>query len=68
MVASAALFLLLFELLVFPFVFVASDVPRNVWMGNMVRLHPGDQGVDSGFKRSSEIKKRTGSGCPCQVL
>jgi hypothetical protein len=45
MVASAALFLLFCELLVFRFVFVASDVPRNVWMGDMVRLHPDDQGV-----------------------
>jgi hypothetical protein len=45
MVASAALFLLIFELLIFRYIVVASDVPRNVWMGDMIRLHRGDQGV-----------------------
>lgn len=45
MAASALIFLLLCELVVFRFIFIPSDPPVNIFTDGLVRLRPGDEGV-----------------------
>lgn len=44
-VASLAVFALLLELVIFRFVLLPTDLPRNAWIDGLVRFEPGETGV-----------------------
>jgi hypothetical protein len=44
-VASLVFFALLFELVIFRFVLLPTDLPRNAWVDGLVRFQPGETGV-----------------------
>lgn len=55
MVASILLVALVCELVLFRFLFLPTDVPRNLWLNGLVRLQPGDTGV---WRIGNEIAAR----------